>query len=348
MRRSKDMASEGCRIVLEGKVKEGYRFSEVVSRLSTLFSKDPDTVRRLFRGKSVVIKRHIDRGTADRYKDALDKLGAVCHVEVEPTGDDSAADKTEYQLDLPEQSVEPCPKCGHPLTEQDKKAQPAECPSCGVIIEKYLDLQKRREAQSSLQPTAYTVDTDSAKTSKTLTQIGAAILVFAAVCFITGIVFSTSRKVEYHHSLTPDGGIAGPISVREGRGVYKVEIGQTISKDNDWSYVSGDVLDQDRNYLFGFGEEFWKESGRDIEGRWSERNTSFDYKIALQKGTYYLSLESERSPGVVSPVVVKISRVIGSYQPMAVAGIIGLILGGILIYMENYKAINRWLAENAD
>ena len=64
-----------------------------------------------------------------------------------------------------------------------------------------------------------------------------------------------------------------------------------IKNNNDWSAVTGNVLDQDKNYLFGFGQEFWKESGYDSDGRWTESKTKYDMKVTLPKGIYYLEFE---------------------------------------------------------
>ena len=96
-----------------------------------------------------------------------------------------------------------------------------------------------------------------------------------------------------HDTLPSGGGTLGPIHVEGDRGIYKIHVSQRIINDNDWSYVTGEVLDENKNYLFGFGQEFWKASGYDSEGHWTERKTDYATKVTLQKGTYFLNFEFE-------------------------------------------------------
>ena len=58
--------------------------------------------------------------------------------------------------------------------------------------------------------------------------------------------------------------------------------------------LEGMFLDQDKNYLFGFGKELWKESGFDSDGSWTEQDTDLNIKITFNKsGTYYLRFNAD-------------------------------------------------------
>ena len=80
----------------------------------------------LFKGKSVVLKSGLDKPTALRYKSILEKAGAVCRIE--------ALEKSENP-----QKTMICPKCGF---EQQESAS---CVRCGVIIDKYEELRRKKE-----------------------------------------------------------------------------------------------------------------------------------------------------------------------------------------------------------
>jgi hypothetical protein len=62
---------------------------------------------------------------------------------------------------------------------------------------------------------------------------------------------------------------------------------------NDWNAVEISVLDENKQYLFSFGDEFWHETGYD-EGRWDESKVDVGIRAHFEKaGDYYLSIESE-------------------------------------------------------
>ena len=170
-------------------------------------------------------------------------------------------------------------------------------------------------------------------------QIALVLIVFGVVCLITAGFFSISRGTSIQKDLPLEGGMVGPIEVKKDNTVYLIKVFQFVRNDNAWSAVTGNVLDQDKNYLFGFGQEFWKESGYDSDGRWTESKTKYDVKVTLPKGTYYLEFETDPSPGVDSGISVSVSGKMGSSLPFLISGILALILGVILNEIANQSIV---------
>ena len=171
------------------------------------------------------------------------------------------------------------------------------------------------------------------------TQIAVVLIVFGVVCLITAGLFSISRGASIQQNLPPEGGIVGPLEVKKDNTVYLINVFQFVRNDNDWSAVTGNVLDQDKNYLFGFGQEFWKESGYDSDGRWTESKTTYDMKVTLPEGNYYLEFEADRSPTIDSGISVSVSKKMGSSLPFLVAGILSLILGVVINEFANQTIV---------
>ena len=58
-------------IVFRGDLMPGHKLPEVKARLARLFKIDAARVEPLFSGAAVVLKRNLDRATADKYVAAL-------------------------------------------------------------------------------------------------------------------------------------------------------------------------------------------------------------------------------------------------------------------------------------
>jgi uncharacterized membrane protein required for colicin V production len=69
------------RVVFHGQVDADRDVDEVKHNIGVLFKTSGDQVDRLFAKPTVVIKRGVDYQVAMSYKSALQKAGAVCHVE---------------------------------------------------------------------------------------------------------------------------------------------------------------------------------------------------------------------------------------------------------------------------
>jgi hypothetical protein len=67
-------------IVFSGAVLAGRDPSQVRAELARLFKTDAAGIARLFCGQPVIIKKGVDRRTADKYQAALEKAGAACEI----------------------------------------------------------------------------------------------------------------------------------------------------------------------------------------------------------------------------------------------------------------------------
>ncbi|MEE4354864.1 MAG: hypothetical protein V2I97_00240 [Desulfococcaceae bacterium] len=162
-------------------------------------------------------------------------------------------------------------------------------------------------------------------------KIGNALLFFGILCLISAGFLAFPDGDTVMKSLPPDAPLFGPLEVGEDRSVYKIGIRQSVPYGH-WSHISGEVLDKNKKPLFGFGDELWAETGYDSEGRWSEKKDAYDYKILLDKGTYYLDFSLECSNPPCKSFLMTVEKKRGSAVPFIIPGIIFILLG-ILIHM---------------
>lgn len=176
-------------------------------------------------------------------------------------------------------------------------------------------------------------------------KIGWALLGFAVLFFITSLVLNSNVGEPITKILSPADNIVGPIEVRENNEVYQIKISQPIRAYGTWSVVEGSVLDENKNYLFGFSDELGSYAGRDSEGSWAEVKNDYEMKMTMpQKGTYYLSFSFEtNNPRAVDPIRVTVARKKGSSLALFWAGMIAFVFGAgyIWINMEAEKEIRE-------
>ena len=178
--------------------------------------------------------------------------------------------------------------------------------------------------------------------STTWNRVGMCLLVFACLNFSSSFFINMLDQNIVQKQLPVQGGLIGPLTVDKDRAVYEIVVSQSISI-NQWSLISGEVLDHNKNYLFGFGKELWKESGHDTDGTWVASQTNYEAKIKLQKGTYFLNFESEHAKGINAVITVEINRKAGSILPFIIAGIAAMLAGLGLILWANRIGVNKLL-----
>ncbi|GEM_PF-5524309 len=117
--------------------------------------------------------------------------------------------------------------------------------------------------------------------------------VFSLFSFMTGCYYAMPYEDQTISGTYPSKKIFGPITVTEPNSSYLITItGQP--KEMSWVAVEGQVLDQNKKYLFAFGNELYWETGYDDEGRWSESQEQFDFDLTLpEKGVFYIALSQE-------------------------------------------------------
>lgn len=86
------MADERFDLIFRGDIVLGQPLATVKERLQQLFKADANTIERLFTGRPVAVKRRLDRATAQKYQQVLQKAGALVElVPARPEGSDSSA-----------------------------------------------------------------------------------------------------------------------------------------------------------------------------------------------------------------------------------------------------------------
>ncbi len=74
------MSNSGFDIIFRGDIVFGHQLAEVKRRLQQLFKADAAKIDALFTGRPVPLKRNLDEATANKYRDALLKAGAMVEV----------------------------------------------------------------------------------------------------------------------------------------------------------------------------------------------------------------------------------------------------------------------------
>jgi len=140
------MSEELFEVAFSGQVAEGADLEQVKAKVGAMFKADATKLAHLFSGKRMVIKKNIDQATANKYKAALNKAGAVCEVKSlsEPVENITAQPVVEAQAEKPAapkpQVKAPAPaKAAPAILSGDIPAAPQTAP-LGVTAEDISDL----------------------------------------------------------------------------------------------------------------------------------------------------------------------------------------------------------------
>lgn len=79
------MSDELFEVAFSGQVSDTADSDNVKARVGKMFHADAAKIDQLFSGKRVVIKKNIDRATAEKYQNALSKAGAIVEVKLMAT-----------------------------------------------------------------------------------------------------------------------------------------------------------------------------------------------------------------------------------------------------------------------
>lgn len=157
----------------------------------------------------------------------------------------------------------------------------------------------------------------SLETGHTMSAVGAMVLGFAIVSLGTAIGFGAapSGDFQFEGEASPMGGTVGPVEVDTGGIRVEATVRQSIEEGERstfkrWSFVTVELLDENKEYLAGFGGEFWHEAGYD-EGRWQEDDKLYSAMLQIpSSGTYYLDITTETNVDSteLSPIQVTLSE----------------------------------------
>ena len=126
-------------LVLYGEILPGENLETVKEKLAKLFNLSEEQVNTLFSGERQVVKKNIFNDDVMKYKYAIEKAGAVCHVEVEASDSSNLSINADSNENI---KLIICPKCGYQAQNDNDPLITAhdglgECPACGIIVAKY-------------------------------------------------------------------------------------------------------------------------------------------------------------------------------------------------------------------
>jgi hypothetical protein len=114
------------KIIFNGAIVPPHDVERVKNNLAALFGTSASALDSLFQDRLVVIKKGLNLEEADRYREAVERVGGYCIIERM----DEPAQASVVNLNTRVEKMV-CPKC-HSL--QPKKPV---CSSCGVIVEEF-------------------------------------------------------------------------------------------------------------------------------------------------------------------------------------------------------------------
>jgi|GEM_PF-3193026 len=92
-------------IVFRGEILPGSDSEAVKANVAKLFKANEATLKRLFSGQTIVIKKSVDKPNAMKYRALMKKAGALCYSEAcEVTFNDSTASNQQVKPEPPESS----------------------------------------------------------------------------------------------------------------------------------------------------------------------------------------------------------------------------------------------------
>lgn len=172
-------------------------------------------------------------------------------------------------------------------------------------------------------------------------QIGGKVLLGFGVACLLAVIGMTLRpsSFEFEAEAAPTGDTIGPIEVPQDNMRVGVQVRQSIDPGTGrryqrWSFVTVELLDENKEYLASFGGEFWHYAGYD-DGYWEEQDHS--YRTTLQvpsAGTYYARLQTEANVNTseLGPVSLEMYEQAwwGNPLPVRFAGYLAFFFGGLL------------------
>ena len=178
------------------------------------------------------------------------------------------------------------------------------------------------------------------------------VVIFAIICLVTSMLLQSTFYYNKTMNYLNEGQIVGPIKVKNKPVICKVMA--HLSGENTSSYLSGEVLDENKDTLYEFGKDLWHESGYDSDGYWSESDRKMTaYMTFKDKGTYYIQFNTDEKNMYNISVTMQLVR--NSYVAHSKAGTLALMLAMIVFYLlnaswvyEKFSIINDKLADMSE
>jgi uncharacterized membrane protein/ribosomal protein L32 len=150
--------SDTCKVIFSGELQQGFEPEKIIDAFSDTFSVSRVKAEKLIKsGKDVVLKGGLNRERAEKYKKVLERLGMVVRIEakapdpatpgltLEPIEGDEDEKTLVMENTSPAGEIEKCPKCGSTHMANGS------CLDCGVVAEKFLAIQSRKQEEEDEQ-----------------------------------------------------------------------------------------------------------------------------------------------------------------------------------------------------
>lgn len=195
-------------------------------------------------------------------------------------------------------------------------------------------------------------------TRRRLGGVGKYLLGFSVLCLVTAVGLTLRPGgFSLEEQVPAEGGTVGPVTLEKGDMRMEVEVEQDIASGTGtryqrWSFVTVELLDENKDYLSSFGGEFWHYEGYDNEGyHWEEDDDEYEVTIKVPtSGTYYFRLQTEANVDTaeLSPVRMRLSEQVwwGQPTPLQAAGYVAFFLGMILVVIPAQE--DAWSLELAE
>jgi len=202
--------------------------------------------------------------------------------------------------------------------------------------------------QQHLQYVRRLRDMDVEEDSVDWGKVASVFMVIGVLSLLTAWIYSFDTNqvlnvpINHQQILHPEKAVFGPINVAKYHETYTITIKASMTSQS-WAFVSGQVLDRNKHYLFSFGKGLWDEEGRDSDGYWHETDNTYSMLVTFpEPGKYYFKLEYEynKAPRVMT---LQVSKQLGSSIPHFWLGIFLLMIGVVLNELQNrsiLRAIN--------
>jgi len=186
----------------------------------------------------------------------------------------------------------------------------------------------------------------SAKTLRQMKKAGVITLGLGGAALVTSLLlmvpFGDTGGIGQRTAETvpSTGGTVGPITV-DNETWADIEVEQEINPGRGsvyerWSFVTVELLDENKEYLSSFGGEIWNYAGYDGGSRWSQEDETFQATLKLPPGTYYMRLNTEANTDAsdLGPIRFQLepTQWWGNPMPLQWLAYITCFLGAVLLF----------------
>lgn len=160
-------------------------------------------------------------------------------------------------------------------------------------------------------------------------------LLYIMAAVLTGF-FGTKVESQAGYNIGKEGNsfIYGPYKLAMQDRVHKVNTRMKVP-NNSSVYCIIEVIDEKREALLDWDNDFWFESGRDSDGYWEESNQNKTAHFVLrEKGDYYLKITPD-PPFQELPKLMRITVTAGTFDPtpLWISAFITMIYPGIVLVL---------------